>query len=94
MCRQARFVILLPSNRSPISERNLIMNKRIRIAFAALLIAFAVAFSAIQLGGFSQFDMAGIGVKPIASIKPPKGVVFVLGLVANEQWPDWSRREP
>jgi hypothetical protein len=71
------------------------MNKRIRTALAALLIAFAIAFSAIQLGGFigMSSDTAG-GIKITAGVKPSKGVVFVLGLVANEQWPDWSKRKP
>jgi hypothetical protein len=57
------------------------MNKRIRTALAALLIAFAIAFNASQLGGLSQFDLAGIqlvvgsgGIMPIAGVKPPKGV--------------------
>jgi hypothetical protein len=57
------------------------MMKHIRIALAALLIAFAIAFSASQLGGLSQFDLAGIrlvagsgGIRPIAGVKPPKGV--------------------
>jgi hypothetical protein len=62
------------------------MMKHIRTALAALLLAFAIAFSALQLGGFSQMA----GTMP----KPPKGVVFVLGLVTNEQWPDWSKRKP
>jgi hypothetical protein len=69
------------------------MNKRIRTALTALLIAFAFAFSTSQFVDFTwtSSDTAG-GVGVTASIKPPKGVV--LGLVANEQWPDWSKRKP
>jgi hypothetical protein len=61
------------------------MMKHIRIALAALLIAFAIAFSASQLGGFTWMSSdtaggikitAGSGsVKPAAGVKPPKGVV-------------------
>jgi hypothetical protein len=41
------------------------MSKRIRTALAALLIAFAVAFSVGAFGSFSQAD--------VASVKPPRG---------------------
>ena len=50
------------------------MNKRIRTALAALLIAFAIAFSAIQLVGFSQ--MAGVRPRPGAALA---GSVVKLG---------------
>ena len=45
------------------------MIKRIRIALAVLAIAFAIAFSAHQLGGFIGMSItpsvyAGSGVKP------------------------------
>ena len=59
--------------------------KRIRTALVALLLAFAFAFSAIQLGGF--VGMNG----DTAGTKPPRGVV--LHLVNNEQV-DWSKSRP
>ena len=79
MCQSAAPAIVTPSKHSPLPERNPIMNKRIRTALAALLIAFAIAFSAHQLGGFSQFDMAGSGgIRPSPAMagynpKPPGG---------------------
>jgi hypothetical protein len=63
------------------------MNKRIRTALAALLIAFAIAFSAHQLAGFTGM----ISDTATSFPKPPKGVV--LGLTTNEQLPD-SKRKP
>jgi hypothetical protein len=42
------------------------MMKCIRIALAALAIAFALAFSTGALTGFSQADTAGIRPQPIA----------------------------
>jgi hypothetical protein len=40
------------------------MTKRIRTALAALLIAFAIAFSASQLGGFSWMSSDTAGIRP------------------------------
>jgi hypothetical protein len=71
------------------------MNKRIRTALAALLIAFAIAFSALQLGGFSQMAGSG-GVRPVAGsavkLGPSMGVIFVLLTTDNEDV--LGRRKP
>jgi hypothetical protein len=55
------------------------MNKRIRTALAALLIAFAIAFGASQFGGFTGMS------SDTASIKPPKGSPLAVGVTTAPQ---------
>jgi hypothetical protein len=71
------------------------MNTRIRIALAALLIAFAIAFSANQLGGFTGMSSDTAGTKPprgvvlaLVSIKPPADATPARRLVTNEKLED------
>jgi hypothetical protein len=71
------------------------MNTRIRTTLAALLIAFAIAFSANQHGGFTGMSSDTAGTKPprggalaLVSIKPPTGVAPARGLVTNEMLED------
>jgi hypothetical protein len=51
------------------------MINRIRIALAALLVAFAIAFSASAFG-FSQADVAGIRPKEGTSIMAGGGIKY------------------
>jgi hypothetical protein len=62
------------------------MTKRIRTALAALAIAFAIAFSAHQLAGFTGMisDTAG-GIKVTAGVKPPKGAPLAVGVTTAPQ---------
>jgi hypothetical protein len=81
MYGRARSSIVTPSKQPPASKKELTMMKRIRIALVALLIAFAIAFSANHLAIQTGF-LAGSGtVKPTAGSKPPKGVVLGLASI-------------